>query len=180
MAPTNVCLFGFEDNACVIDDHCSVGRCVEGRCRDDICVTDEDCIGNLFNRNRCIAGYCRGRSSDACSDASDCNSGLICPCGACVADYLASHSEHNLCNAPRSPEFAPCTDSGDCLSSVCRYGTCGTKHGCSSDDDCPESNRCDVIMGSGFCVSQNVGSPCTADSECSQGSCSASGVCIFQ
>jgi hypothetical protein len=185
-----------------VGDACSSGK----DCASNVCVHDvfpggictEDCTNTLCHNGTCGAygGYqvclpdcttsadCRAgyqcfftTCRPNCSTDDECGQGYVCMNGACVTK-------------PGSPVGADCNVNEDCSSSLCGYDK-KCVQGCDRDAQCPMGQTCYINpVGTikplpttqiiPICIARRatgmLGSACTADKDCDQGSCQL-GIC---
>ena len=167
------------------------GKCSEGKA----CLTNDDCLSGS-----CLDSVCQPES---CVKAG-CANGLACDaisgtCHSCE-DQVQSGDESDIdcggsvCNA--CALGLKCTRNSDCISQSCSNGVCmslevtcdnGQKDPSETDVDCgglcaPCENglACldNIDCTSGFCDNGTCGTvKCTSDADCPDGICDASGAC---
>lgn len=169
------------------------------------CVNDALCESGACYSQCAPNGNCRGWCSRNCAQSSDCGNGLICanvPCvdaaacgaqcvpacspqGACKTGYFCRQLEELGASATASvcdiklPDMAGCSGGGQCQSGLCFMGTCvppgGDKNAnggnCTNGADC-QSNNCVASRCRGTAL---LGDACSADVDCSAGTCCPSG-----
>ena len=158
---------GFVFSVC--DSGGTSGQCTGGTdCATPSCTdkvqnggeTDIDCGGSCSTK-------CGAQAK--CQNGTDCQSGLVCPAGVCIAptctDGILDGSETDKDCGGACMKCAPnaaCKVAADCTSANCASGVCaapsctdGIKNGDESDVDC-----------GGSCNACAVGKTCVADKDC--------------
>lgn len=149
---------------------CSNGQCIAGTapvfcCESDRCPIGQQCEHADGRPDRC------GRQ---CETACDCDAGLACIDGQCIAAFAPVY----CCEGDQCPSGQQCQHRDGrqdrcgqgCLSAAWRCDTpgsaCGQDRVCACSASCPDCEDC----GPGVCVPRGSATPyrCAADGSCSQ------------
>ncbi len=175
--PLKGCKFPADDGAtCDDGDPCTTDSCKGGQCSATFtcaCKTDSDCNdNNPCTQDACKAGACvitPASNGQACDTGDKCQkpSSGQCQLGSCVSGNAPID-----CPAPGQCATAACNPStGQCLTTAKTDGTT-----CNADDNgCTQGDAC----AAGACVAGKTPDCSAANSDCTVGTCSATGAGSF-
>jgi len=186
------------DAACDDDDKCTLDRCQESICVNDLlppgfcCAVDGDCEdGVACTVDQCLNGACWNLPEDStcCTLASDCEDFDPCSADLCIGSTCGHvfSSDDAACKCDDwldCDDGLPCTDQS-CVEGVCLYTAAPDAAGCCVDVvDCDDGDPAteDVCVQStcgnapwGLCILNTHcedGDPCTMNS-CVDGICTS-------
>ena len=171
----NACTLFANGVACTLSAECSSGSCVDGVCCNTAC--NGLCQACTAAKTGGTNGTCANITANSDPD-NECAGTAVCSAGAC------KKANGDTCATNAECLSATCVDSV-CCNTACS-GTCqacnvaGSVGSCANlpsgqdpANECPGNTSC---SGAGSCVLFGNGTSCSANAECSSGSC-VDGVC---
>ncbi|KAK0530025.1 hypothetical protein OC835_004138 [Tilletia horrida] len=165
----------------------NTGECINGTCRDSICVTGQD--GDACSEQYQCSGICGGDGKcftpapGTLNSNSVCQTDVQCVSGRCTADQLQKdyNGVKNVVLQDLSPtrcDYLSNGESGcrsfrDCSTGICKDGTCQLGL---DGDRCLVNYNCEHLCGlDGVCFTpaqpQGKGAPCTSGDQCLSNDC---------
>jgi hypothetical protein len=165
----------------------SGGRCTAQCHNGDECQLDTQCISGSCYVSKCRAP---GQVNEPCADAADCLSVLTCSAGYCKkrdqnggcaldSECASGSCWMSSCQQPQKAS-SPCDSNGDCVApALCYNSVCALQIGvaCGAHEEC-STHYCNPSMRTCTTPSNlSNGDSCSADSQCTSGSCAWNDVC---